>query len=473
MFAFIDHGNHGVPLLFFEPKNFTQWFKQQSAFTQNWVQQLGYAPKDDVADKKGAFSIPSDNGDVAAVIAVVASLDDPWIAGELPKSLPKLTYQLSLPELFANTDDKAQQEQRLHRVALSWGLGAYHFDRFCTESKSFPRLVIDDAERVTAAHHWLRAIYTVRHLVNTPANAMMPEDLALTVEQMADEFQAEFTQIIGDDLIAQNFPSVHAVGRASHHAPRLIELKWGNPDHPKLALVGKGVCFDSGGLDLKPASGMRLMKKDMGGAAHVIGLAHAIMAFNLPIHLHMIIPAVENAVSANAFRPGDILNSRKGLQVEIDNTDAEGRLILSDALTLACENKPDWVIDFATLTGACRVALGTEMPGFFTNRSECHSALSQAGEQHGDPIWPMPLHQPYKSLIRSQIADLSNSAPTPFGGAITAALFLEHFIEPETPWIHFDVMAWNQREQVGRPVGGEAMGIQAVFYWLMEELCNR
>lgn len=472
MFAFIDHGKTGIPLRFLETSQFIQWFENQPAFTQNWVQQLGYAPNKGRVEKKGAFTVPAENGDIASAIVVVSSLDDPWIAGDLPKLLPKLTYQLSLEDLLENSDDQVQQNNRIHRVMLSWGLGCYHFDRFCTDSKTFPTLMVDNAEQVTAAHHWLRSIYSVRHLINTPANAMMPEDIALAVEQMADEFQAEFSQVIGNDLIDQNFPCVHAVGRASQHEPRLIELKWGNPEHPKLALVGKGVCFDSGGLDLKPASGMRLMKKDMGGAAHVIGLAHAIMAFDLPIHLHLIIPAVENAVSANAFRPGDVLNTRKGLQVEIDNTDAEGRLILSDALALACEHNPDWVIDFATLTGACRVALGTEMPGFFTNHADCHNDLQQTSEKHGDPIWPMPLHQPYKSLIRSQIADLSNCAPTPFGGAITAALFLEHFVEPSTKWIHFDVMAWNQREQAGRPVGGEAMGIQAVFYWLQKTLCE-
>lgn len=256
------------------------------------------------------------------------------------------------------------------------------------------------------------------------------------------------------------------VGRASENKPRLLDLKWGAKDAPLITLVGKGVCFDSGGLDLKPSSGMRNMKKDMGGAAHVIALAQLIMAANLPIRLRVLVPAVENAVSRNAFRPGDVIKTRKGIMVEIDNTDAEGRLVLCDALSEAQNDNPELIIDFATLTGACRVALGTELPGFFSTERDVANGIIDAGMGVSDPVWQLPLFDQYKSFLKSDVADMANCASTPFGGAITAALYLKEFVEPTTPWVHFDVMAWNLRALPGRPTGGEALGIRAVFNYL-------
>jgi len=253
------------------------------------------------------------------------------------------------------------------------------------------------------------------------------------------------------------------------HAPRLLDLHWGNKNHPKITLVGKGVCFDSGGLDIKPSAAMRNMKKDMGGAAHVMGLAHLIMSHDLPIQLRVLIPSVENAVSSNAFRPGDVLTTRKGLTVEVDNTDAEGRLVLCDALSEACNDDPELIVDYATLTGACRVALGTELPGFFSTDASVATDLMSAGLKSEDPVWQLPLHKPYRDLLKSNIADLSNCASTPFGGAITAALYLNEFIEKDIPWVHFDVMAWNNRPLPGRPIGGEAMGMRAVFELLQSK----
>ena len=314
----------------------------------------------------------------------------------------------------------------------------------------------------------LEAITLVRDLINTPAEDMMPEQLAAAVLALGQTFNADVTQIIGDDLLRQNYPVIHIVGRASTHAPRLIDLRWGDPTHPKLTLIGKGVCFDSGGLDLKPANGMRLMKKDMGGAAHAIGLAQLIMSTGLPVRLRLLVAAVENAVSGNAFRPGDVVRSRQGISIEIDNTDAEGRLILCDALADAATDQPDLMVDFATLTGAARVAVGTEVPAFFTTSDALAQALMDAAVQQHDPIWRLPLHRPYRQMLDSKIADIANSASSPFGGAITAALFLQEFVPDSLHWVHFDLMAWNNRNRPGRPEGGEAMGLRAVFECLQQ-----
>ncbi len=276
---------------------------------------------------------------------------------------------------------------------------------------------------------------------------------------------ADFQQVIGDELIAQNYPAIHAVGRASAHVPRLLELRWGKVEHPLITLVGKGVCFDTGGLDIKPSQFMRLMKKDMGGAAHVLGLARLIMQLQLPVALRVLIPAVDNAIGGDAFRPGDILSTRAGKFVEIDNTDAEGRLVLCDALTEAATANPQLILDFATLTGAARVALGTEIPVFFSNDEAVTKQLQQAAQTAGELIWPLPLHQAYFEQLKSSVADFTNSGGS-YGGAITAALFLNEFIPSHIPWVHFDVMAWNTRERAGRPVGGEAMGLFTVYLYL-------
>jgi leucyl aminopeptidase len=308
----------------------------------------------------------------------------------------------------------------------------------------------------------------VRDLVNTPTEDMGPSELADAVIHAADQLGASASVIKGDDLLTENYPAVHAVGRAASRPPRMISLTWGEKDHPVLALVGKGVCFDSGGLDIKPASGMKLMKKDMGGAAHALALARLVIQYELPVRLLLLIPAVENSIAGNAYRPGDVVETRKGLTVEIGNTDAEGRVILADGLTRSCEEKPDLIIDFATLTGAARVALGTDLPPVFSNHLEIAQAITAAGERVEDPMWTMPLYQPYRTLLKSEIADLNNIASTGYGGCITAALFLEHFVEPDVPWVHIDTFAWNQTARPGRPVGGEALGLRSVFNYLRE-----
>jgi len=306
----------------------------------------------------------------------------------------------------------------------------------------------------------------VRNLVNTPTEHLGPQQLADAVAEVAAQHGAVCRTVVGDQLLDQNFPAIHAVGRASDSAPRLVELTWGDEKAPLLALVGKGVCFDTGGLDMKNASGMALMKKDMGGAAHALALAQLVMEHQLPVRLLLLIPAVENSVSGNAYRPGDIIATRKGLSVEIGNTDAEGRVILSDALALACEQHPDLLIDFATLTGAARVALGPDLPALFSNDPGLALELQNAGLAVEDPMWPMPLYQPYIEQIKSPIADLNNSSKSPYGGCITAALFLEHFVTEGTPWVHIDTFAWNASNRPGRPEGGEAVGMRAVFRYL-------
>jgi leucyl aminopeptidase len=295
---------------------------------------------------------------------------------------------------------------------------------------------------------------------------MMPEHLAEAMLALGREFDASVKQIVGDELLTHHFPLIHAVGRASTHPPRLLDLRWGNPTHPKVTLLGKGVCFDSGGLDLKPSSAMRLMKKDMGGAATVLGLARLIMSAGLPVRLRVLVAAVENAVAGNAFRPGDVLRSRQGLTVEIHNTDAEGRLVLCDALAEAGAEQPEILLDFATLTGAARVALGTGVPALFCNDESMASELLAAAAREQDPCWRLPLHAPYREMLDSKIADIANASDSSYAGAITAALFLREFVPAGIPWAHFDSMAWNLKTQPGRPEGGEAMGLRAVFGWL-------
>ena len=323
--------------------------------------------------------------------------------------------------------------------------------------------------QVDEAVRQAEATALVRDMVNTPAADMGPDKIEEIVEKLADEHGAELKVTRGDTL-EKNFPMIHAVGKAAmrEHAPRLIELKWGKADHPKIALVGKGVTFDSGGLSMKSPAGMMLMKKDMGGAAHVIALAKLIMDAKLPVNLHLLVSAVENSVDGHAYRPGDVLDSRKGLTVEITNTDAEGRLVLGDALTLAGEEEPELIIDFATLTGAARVALGPDLPAMFSTDDEVAEALYEAGDREDDPVWRMPLWKRYDYRLKSTIADCINSASGSFAGCMTAALFLQKFVPDDVPWVHFDTYAWRPASKAGRPKGGEALGLRASWRYLKD-----
>ncbi|GAA6166617.1 leucyl aminopeptidase family protein [Sessilibacter corallicola] len=444
----------GTPLIIIQKSQFESWKKNQNENIQNWLTTSGY-------EGEGLSLIPGENLELSQAI-FTTDTSDYFCCGELYNLLPEGEFKLQASEHSAEDEIET-------KVAFGYLIGGYQFTQFKSkrkDSKNIHLNISDNAvyERVKKL---TQSIFLTRDLINTPADSMMPENLAAVANGLATVYGGACRQVCGEELLKENYPTIYTVGQASVHAPQLIDLYWGDINNPKIIIIGKGVCFDSGGLDLKPSSAMRLMKKDMGGAAQVLGLANMIMAFELPIHLRVMIPAVENAVSGNAFRPGDVIKTRKGMTVEVDNTDAEGRLVLCDALAEANNDKPDLIIDFATLTGAARVALGTELPAMFSTSSEVADGIRQAGEEIDDPVWQLPLHKAYRSTIKSDVADILNCAPTPFGGAITAALFLQEFVDEDTDWVHFDVMAWNNRKLPGRPVGGEAMGIRAVLNYLV------
>lgn len=390
-------------------------------------------------------------------VARVGKASEPYALSALPKVLPPQDYVLQDVSHIGLDESQA---------VLGWALGGYAFQRYLSQPRKMARLFVDQTASAQALHE-AEAIALVRDLVNTPTEDMGPDHLEQAAHALAKQYNAAFSSIRGDDLLTNNHPTIHAVGRASHRAPRLIELEWGNDTHPHLILCGKGVCFDSGGLDMKSAAGMRWMKKDMGGAAHVLGLARIIMGMALPVRLTVLIPAVENSVAGDALRPGDVVTTRSGKTVEIHNTDAEGRLVLCDALAYAHERKPALIIDFATLTGAARIAMGQDLPPMFSNDDGISAALFAMSQKHNDPVWPMPLWQPYMSLLSSDIADISNCGSTPKAGCITAALYLQQFVG-DTPWVHFDVYAWRDDNQAGRPKGGEAYALRTVTAFLQE-----
>jgi leucyl aminopeptidase len=375
---------------------------------------------------------------------------------KLADSLPEGTYRLA--------DYDASE------AMLGWMLGQYRYHEYLSEPKlTGPRvLLVKEPARIAMAALQAAATALVRDLVNRPAGDLGPNALEAEAKRIAKAHKAEVTVTAGEPLQA-GYPLIHAVGKAAarEHAPRLIELEWGDPRHPRVAIVGKGITFDTGGLDIKPSTGMRLMKKDMGGAAHALALAELIMAAHLPVRLHMLVAAAENSISGNAMRPGDIIKSRKGITVEIDNTDAEGRLVLADALTKAMEDKAELIIDFATLTGAARVALGPDLPAMFSNDDSVAIGLLAASKAATDPLWHMPLWAPYMEMLDSDIADTSNSGGG-FAGAVTAALFLQKFVPDNVPWVHLDTFAWRPTSKPGRPKGGEALGLRAVFGYLAE-----
>lgn len=453
--CFTEDSDSAISLIPLDSEQLHHWLEDQSDSVKVWVDSNRFE-----AAPHTYCAIAGESGALETVVYGVSANPDIWSLSKAPSELPLADYKL----------DCGWDEQLKSDVALGWALGSYQFDRYKNQQKETAKLVQQNAS--AALLNQVSAIYQVRDLINLPPDDMMPPEMACEAKKLAERFGAEFKQWIGDELLSDNFPAIHAVGRASIHAPRLLQIEWGNPEHPRLALVGKGVCFDSGGLDLKPSSAMRYMQKDMGGAAHVLGLAELIMANDLPVNLQVLVPAVENAVSGNAFHPGDILATRKGLTVEVDNTDAEGRLVLCDAIDEAGHSKPDLIIDFATLTGAARVAVGTEIACFFSNQPELAAELVEVGAELDDVTWQLPLHAPYRSMLDSGSADIVNCSSGPFGGAITAALFLKEFVPENTDWIHFDVMAWNNRVRPGRPKGGEAMGIRAIYKVLESRYAN-
>lgn len=415
---------------------------------QTWLSTSGFR-----GDPGNVGILPNEDGTLQQVIVGKPNSFDTWTLGACAQSLPKHTYFLA-DELSAEDATK---------LVLGWHLGQYQFTRYKSGSTNLPSLEWPDGCDRPYIEATLAATFLARDLINTPAGDMGPEQLEAQARILAETYAASINAITGTDLLNQNYPMIYAVGKASAQAPRLIDLRWGDESHAKVTLVGKGVCFDTGGLDMKNSSGMKLMKKDMGGAAHVLGLAQMIMALNVPVRLRVLVPAVENSIAGNAMHPLDVLQTRKGITVEIGNTDAEGRLVLGDALWEACSESPQLLIDFATLTGAARIALGTELPAFFCNHSSTAAILRSLSVAADDPLWELPLHSPYRELLSSKVADLNNISSGSYGGAITAALFLQEFVKPEIPWIHIDVMAWNLRSLPGRPEGGEAMGMRSLF----------
>jgi len=425
-----------------------------SAAAASWLAATGFA-----AAAGEVALVPDAAGNLASVIlglgADIAGAS--LLAGKLPGAIPAGTYRL----------DSGFASPAL--ASLAFALGAYRFTRYRASATGMRRLVLpatggEDIARIADG------VFLARDLINTGANDLGPAELAAAAESLARRHGAAFRQIVGEALIADNFPLIHAVGVAAapERAPRLIDMTWGEADAPKITLVGKGVCFDTGGLDIKPSSAMLLMKKDMGGAANALGLAHMIMDAGLPVRLRVLIPAVENAIASAAFRPGDVFASRRGLTVEIGNTDAEGRLVLADALALAAEESPALIADFATLTGAARTALGPEIIPVYTRDDELAGDVVRHGDRVADPLWRMPLWQPYMSLIDSKIADINNAGASPFAGSITAALFLSRFVPDAIPWLHADIYAWNPSTRPGKPEGGEAQAIRALYALLCE-----
>ncbi len=449
----IDKSAKAIPLSLFPAGSWDKLARREPAATRAWAEAQGFA-----ARPGQVLLLPDAAGKPVRALAGLAEPADLWAFAAIAAALPAGDYRLA--ETAGNADAVALA------LPLGWALTGYRFGRYRgAKAPAQARLLWPqgaDKARVTALYD---AIALARDLINTPSNDMGPAELAASTQAVAKAHKAECRVIAGEALLKANYPLVHMVGRAASakRAPRLIDLRWGKANAPKLTLVGKGVCFDSGGLDIKPSAGMLLMKKDMGGAAIMLGLAQAIMALKLPVRLRLLIPAVENAISADAFRPGDIVRSRKGLTVEIGNTDAEGRLILADALAEADSEQPALLLDAATLTGAARVALGPDLPALFSNDDALADAMLAAGRATSDPLWRLPLHTPYRDYLESRIADINNAGDTPFAGSITAALFLRDFVSGTTPWAHLDVYAWTARAKPGRPAGGEAMGLRALL----------
>lgn len=447
-----DNSQKAIPIQTVSSNTVDKWYSGLSDEQARWAKSNGFK-----AAAEEVLKFSDDQGEISSIVLGTGNQDSPvGIAGyaKLAKQLPAGFYRIA-----------DQDDQRL--ASIGWALAQYQFDRYKEEkNQNNAVLVLSNEQLLKEASSIVNSCILVRDLVNTPACDMGPSHMADVMKELAGQYSAQFSEVVGDALIDKGYNTIHAVGRAASNQPRLLELLWGREDAPKLTLVGKGVCFDTGGLDLKSAAGMRIMKKDMGGAAHTLGIAQMIMDADLDVRLRLLIPAVENNVSSNAYRPGDIIRTYKGTTVEVGNTDAEGRLVMCDALALAGEENPDLLMDFATLTGAARVAMGTDVVPFFTDNDDIASALAKSSIEENDPIWRLPMYEPYKEELKSAYADLHNIGSGPYGGAITAALFLKHFVDEPQNWVHFDMMAWNMKARATCPEGGEAMAIRAVFNYL-------
>lgn len=429
---------------------FEAWYAGQDAYSKQWVKVNRFT-----AEPGTVCLVPNQKGQLAVVLVGMASLNDFWVFGDLPLRLPDGQYHTDFIE---------------PRAMIAWGLGSYTFTRYKKKNPDLavgkPQLLIPSAANPELCTTLVESTYWVRDLINTPTEDMSPFVLSEAAVELAKSFGSSAAVIVGDELLEADYPTIHAVGRGSTRPPRLVDFHWGDKNAPSVTLVGKGICFDSGGLNLKTGDSMRYMKKDMAGVAHVLGLARIIMTRQLPVRLRVILPMAENMVAGNSYRPGDVITTRAGISVEITNTDAEGRLVLCDALSAAVEESPNLLIDFSTLTGAARVALGPDVAAFFANQENLATGLSEAGKNSDDPLWRLPLYQPYERYLKSEVADICNAASGGFAGAITAALYLKQFIPNNIPWAHFDIGAWNYDRLPGRPVGGEANALRAVYNYL-------
>jgi leucyl aminopeptidase len=443
----IDRAAEAVEIVPLRAQRLEAWVKRQPQSVGQWVRAAGFTAK-----PGSTCLVPNGDGGLAQVLVGIEEGLDRWSMASLPAALPKGDYRLS------DEVDGAEADA----ACFAWAIGGYRFQRYKKRSGDLARLVWPAGIDRAAIRRMVAAMTLARDLINTPAEDMGPPHLAAAVKNVAKARKAKVSTIVGDDLLKKNYPAIHAVGRAAARPPHLIDMSWGNSG-PRLVLVGKGVCFDSGGLDLKPSSGMLMMKKDMGGAALMLALAQMIMDAGLKVRLRLLIPAVENAISGNSYRPLDVIRTRKGITVEIGNTDAEGRVILCDALAEAHRDKPDLILDAATLTGAARVALGPDLPALFCNDDDVAEALLRHAKAEDDPMWRLPLHKGYRSLLDSKVADINNVSGGSYAGAITAALYLQEFIDPGVRWAHIDTFAWNSRDRPGRPEGGEALGLRALF----------
>jgi leucyl aminopeptidase len=414
-----------------------------------WARKSGFK-----AESGSVLLIPSEDGALGGALFGLGkkASTTPFLTGHLARLLPEGDWHVETAPLTAN------------RIALGFGMGSYRFETYLKPKPAGPTLLIPKDANATDIKRQIAGVFLARDLINTPTNDMGPDALEKVFRDLAGHYDAKVSVVKGDELLEKNFPLIHAVGRAASEAPRLLEMRWGEKGAPKVTLVGKGVCFDTGGLDIKPASSMLLMKKDMGGAANVLGLALMIMDAHLKVDLRVLVPVVENAISGNAFRPGDIYRSRKGLTVQIDNTDAEGRLILADTLAYADEEKPDLMIDMATLTGAARVALGADLPPFFTDDEDLAHDLADSALEADDPLWRLPLYAGYEGDLATKAADLTNAPSGGMAGAITAALFLKRFVTMTEKWVHFDIFGWSPKDRAHAPLGGEAQAIRAIYH---------
>ena len=433
------------------------WLENRPPVQSAWARASGFEP-----ELGRTLLLPDDQGRPEGVLLCLGQEPDLWAFSAAAMVLPKGDYRL-VPE-------EGSPKELGSAAALGWALGTYEFTPFRTKpARSLPKLIPPPGVDPALVEALVRATFLVRDLVNTPAEEMGPQDLAQAAVRVAKEGGAQVEVIAGQELLERNFPSIHLVGRGSQREPLLIDLDWGAKDDPLVVLVGKGVCFDSGGLDLKKPEGMLAMKNDMAGAAHALGLAGLVMATGLPIRLRVLVPAVENMPSGKSYRPGDVVKTRQGTFVEISNTDAEGRIILSDALSFGSSLSPKLMIDFATLTGAARVALGASLPAVFSNDEDLAADLARLGRETGDPLWPLPLHRPYRRMLESEVADIRNAVTEgPQGGAITAALFLEEFVAAGVPWAHLDFPGSRSKAEPGRPKGADAFGLRAVWALLEE-----